>query len=140
MFTAQENFFGAGIAFVEPAQRKVLLLLRAPGSTFPNTWNVPGGKREPDEHVLQTAVRETLEEMGFFPDHYMRKVVQISMGKRFYALFIATVTPGVAHALGPQLRLRKEEHTNWGWFSLDAPPSSMHPGLRSAWPALLSAV
>jgi 8-oxo-dGTP diphosphatase len=56
---------GAAILFVNRSG-EVLLRLRGdkPGLAFPNQWDTIGGAVEPGELHAETAVRETLEEIG----------------------------------------------------------------------------
>lgn len=131
-----DQFFGAGIAFVEPTRQEVLLLRRAPGGSFGGHWNTPGGKKEAKELLIQTATRETLEEMGVVPPHQMRTMTPVRLGKRFYGLFIATVTPQTYEELKKLIKLRESENSEFAWVSLSVQPDLLHPGLKSAWPVI----
>jgi 8-oxo-dGTP diphosphatase len=42
-----------------------LLLLRRANEPWLGRWDIPGGFCEPDEHPVETAVREAREECGF---------------------------------------------------------------------------
>jgi len=54
-------------ALVESAGR-VLLLRRAAWDTMPGRWELPGGKVDPDEPLLDALVREVEEETGLMLD------------------------------------------------------------------------
>lgn len=58
---ATKNYEGAGFLFITP-DKKVLMLQK------PNKkWSLVGGHREKEENPLETAKRETREEIGFVP-------------------------------------------------------------------------
>jgi 8-oxo-dGTP pyrophosphatase MutT (NUDIX family) len=49
---------------VPDADRRVLILRRAPGTAGAGTWCLPGGKIDYGDTVEQTAIRELAEETG----------------------------------------------------------------------------
>lgn len=57
--------FGVGIIFIN-SNNKIILLLRDDASniSFPNKWNIPGGRIEEDETPGVAARREMKEELG----------------------------------------------------------------------------
>ena len=56
------DYVGAGVVFVTP-DKKILLLQKEN-----KKWTFPGGHRNPGEEPLQTAQRECLEELGLTPE------------------------------------------------------------------------
>lgn len=53
----------AGIAFVRPGQ---ILLAHPTGAPMRRTWSIPKGHQDPGETALDTARRETREEVGLW--------------------------------------------------------------------------
>ena len=80
----KEDYVGAGIVFVTP-DKKVLLLKKENGK-----WTFPGGHREPGEEPLQTAQRECFEELGITPDGEIAgklKITKAEIQKPVYSFF-----------------------------------------------------
>jgi len=115
----------AGILFTDGG--RVLLLRRSGAVTDSFTWGLRGGRMEPGEIPLETAVRESDEEMGDTPLFWLSGVYQVPG----YTTFIATVADP---SFRPQLNL---EHTEYRWVKLPQVASlRLHPGFALAWPAL----
>lgn len=80
----KEDYVGAGIVFVTP-DKKVLLLQKENGK-----WTFPGGHREPNEEPYQTAQRECFEELGMNPDGEILgklKITKDEVKKPVYSFF-----------------------------------------------------
>lgn len=80
----KEDYVGAGIVFIAPG-KKILLLKKENGK-----WTFPGGHREPNEEPLQTAQRECFEELGMNPDGEMvgkLKITKDEVQKPVYSFF-----------------------------------------------------
>jgi 8-oxo-dGTP pyrophosphatase MutT (NUDIX family) len=113
----------AGILFQAP-DGKVLFLKRGPGD-HEGEWCFPGGKAEDDESAEATAVRETIEEVGFLP-----------AGER--ALWTRRIAEDVDFATFLQRTPEKviprlsDEHTAYSWAEPTDPPEPLHPGIRIA--------
>lgn len=78
------DYVGAGIVFVTP-DKKVLLLQKEN-----KKWTFPGGHREPNEEPLQTAQRECFEEIGSTPEGKMVgriKITKDEVQKPVYSFF-----------------------------------------------------
>jgi 8-oxo-dGTP pyrophosphatase MutT (NUDIX family) len=114
---------------------EVLLLRRVPGRVLPGLWQCVSGSLEPDERVVDGALRELREETG-----YARPVVEaffdIDLVNQFHfsgadavmtaAIFAARVRPGVEPVLSP-------EHDAARWLPLEAALNEViWPGYREA--------
>lgn len=109
-----EHSYGAGLLFICPSTKRVLLALRSHEEEDGDVWCSLGGKGEAGETPMKTAVREVYEEGHISPDQY--QVVQSPLHvnqntpkfKFFNFLAIAPVE------FTPQLN---DEHTQFGWFT-----------------------
>lgn len=82
----KQDYVGAGIVFVTP-DKKILLLKKENGK-----WTFPGGHREPNEEPYQTAQRECFEELGMNPDGEIigkLKITKDEVKKPVYSFFKA---------------------------------------------------
>lgn len=105
---ATKNYEGAGFLFVTPDNR--ILMLQKPNKK----WSLVGGHREKGEYPLETAKRETKEEIGFIPLGNIVDVVRYKKketgGKCFS--FIQTVSQEFVPKLS-------NEHIGYDWISFD---------------------
>ena len=69
----------ASVALIRDGE--VLLVERA-FEPFKGIWTLPGGRREPDESIEATAVRELMEELGVAVES-LRPVVLLGIGHGF---------------------------------------------------------
>jgi 8-oxo-dGTP diphosphatase len=103
-----------GVIF-ENEQGQILVLRRHPDDPEGTTWGLVGGKVEPDEDKIQTAVRETQEEIGHIIDpaqlqflqtyHWDREDLDIT----FEVFKLQTMTADVT------LELAQDESTEHWW-------------------------
>jgi len=102
----KEDYVGAGIVFVTP-DKKILLLQKENGK-----WTFPGGHREPNEEPWQTAQRECFEELGMNPDGEILgklKITKEEVKKPVYSFFKA-----VDNEFTPALSW---EHKDYAWVN-----------------------
>ena len=92
-----------------------LLLHRASNeSIYPSIWQVITGRGEPGESTLQTAMRETSEEIGILPQAWYVSTHICS----FYFPFqdAVVLTPAITCLLSPTSQvLLSEEHDRYLW-------------------------
>ncbi len=111
---------------------RVLLGKRAAGrALYPGVWDVFGGHQEGTESIAETLVRELEEELDVTPLDYVKLAVldepQLDVyGERAYHFFVVTAWRG------PGPTMLGDEHTEFGWFTLDEALALdlAHPGYR----------
>jgi 8-oxo-dGTP diphosphatase len=111
---------------VEDDRGRVLLLKRGRSRTWPGHWCLPGGRLEPGETLAECCARELSEETGL-----------VAARLAFDAV---TEVPGPPHLVGVVFRAtgvvglpanrEPDRHDDVGWFSRDAMPDPLMPGLR----------
>ncbi len=69
-YTSKGHWGKEGSGLLLTTGQKVLLLLRSRHVTEPRTWGIPGGAIEEGEDPLESALRESEEEMGLSFDSY----------------------------------------------------------------------
>jgi 8-oxo-dGTP pyrophosphatase MutT (NUDIX family) len=143
---------GAGIMFITPDSR-VLFLKRGPGGDWPSHYCFPGGTTEEGESAEQTAIRESIEELGRMPD-YLKKgplikhaVTVMPTAAKASEEAPSIVPPQPDGALPPDrveyttFIQRVEdifepqingEHTGFAWAPANDPPLPIHPGCQTA--------
>ena len=101
---------------------KDILLGKRKGSHGAGMWSIPGGKVEPNEHLLKTARREVEEETGllinprpFIPMPYNNVIAGGQPWVTVY--FFAQVLPDAKAAV-----LEPDKCEEWKWFYMDALP------------------
>jgi 8-oxo-dGTP pyrophosphatase MutT (NUDIX family) len=89
---------------IEDSHGRVLLLLRGPTAPWlPNRWNLPGGKIESGESIVEAAMRETREETGL-------RVYTLSSIAQIGDLAVLR-----ANDWGGRVHLHDREHTRAEW-------------------------
>jgi 8-oxo-dGTP pyrophosphatase MutT (NUDIX family) len=114
----------AGIVFVAPGGKILLLRRSATEENFPGHWSLPGGKADDGETADQAARREALEEIGDHPNG-KRELVEkrtTPTGMQFY-----TFKQSVGDEFVPKLN---GEHSDYAWVSRDDLPSPIHPVVK----------
>jgi 8-oxo-dGTP pyrophosphatase MutT (NUDIX family) len=114
----------AGILFM--LDDSVLLLERSENVSESGLWGIPGGGAEPHEdNALQTALRETEEEIGFVPDfEFFSKHVRIKKKGKQYVTYIVRAK----NRFTPILDF---ESSDWAWVPINKLHEyDLHPGLK----------
>ncbi len=98
------------------AGEEILFLKRAPHKPHGNTWNIPGGKVETGETLLEAIIRETREESGIILDAPLIKHVVEVYAKGLQGYFVYNIfqyntqkTPVILN----------EEHQAFLWLTLE---------------------
>lgn len=119
----------SGILILARSTGRVLLVKRSSKVRNPNVWSIPGGLVEYGESIVEGALRETLEEVGF--DGPYLDLLYLFTRERGEVDF-TTYLGIVEDEFDPLLNW---ESSDAGWFdpSFAALPHPLHPGLRSLW-------
>jgi ADP-ribose pyrophosphatase YjhB (NUDIX family) len=121
---------GAGILFTDG--KKILLLRRADGDEK-ETWGIPGGKANPNELAVDTAVRESKEECGNFAGRRVAKFEEPD-NAFMWTTFMYKVNKPFRCKLS-------HEHDNWKWFPIDEVENqTLHSKFKSSWPCYLKSI
>lgn len=132
------NKIAAGIVFMAPSG-KVLLLKRSEDEpNYGGYWGLPGGKAEEGESAVDAAMREAREETGYADDFdIMRELSKVTTpnGMEFTTYLVKAreeFTPSLTDG----------EHTDWRWVDpMDWPTDppggeKVHPGVDDTLEAL----
>ena len=114
----QERRKAAGVSWVSPWDRKVLLLLRGEDGPHPRTWCFPAGKIEQGETPAEAAVREFREESGCWNSPSWRQITPV-WDKDGFCLYLYC-----GSKFGPII---DGESLDFVWADLDNPPQPLHP-------------
>jgi len=109
-------------------KNKVLLCKRRediPDTALPDYWSVPAGYVEPEEEIKQAAIRETLEETKIELDVASVKFLAAwpAHGGGIFYDYVAEIEEELEPIID-------EEHSDWGYFSIDELPSPITNELR----------
>lgn len=115
----------AGVLFLCPSSSRVLLSLRSPKSSAPNTWAMFGGGVEDGESIIEGVKREVLEECQFKGPYLLLPSYVFNDPDRDFVFhsFIGIVKEEFQPIIN-------WEHTDSKWFDIDDLPSPLHPGLE----------
>lgn len=100
------------------------------------TWALPGGALDADETPVEGALREVAEELGAPPALQVRAVWAVDAGGWRYSHVLADLA--ARERWQPEELTWETEQVRWV-AEADVLDLDLHPGLRSAWPALLDA-
>jgi len=108
----EENPSGAGFIIFCPSKDSVLLIRRAEGSDIGELTGT-GGTTEENEDPLETAIRETIEEVGKdFNGRATMKEYENQQGDFIFTTFLAGSVSEFSCTLN-------SEHDAWGWVDID---------------------
>lgn len=119
---------GAGILYTDG--KKILLLYRSKETrAHPFTWAPTGGGIENGENLLQTAERESKEEIGALKG---KKIAEFTNDP--FVMYIYKVDKPFKVKLN-------NEHTKSEWINLDKVNNyELHPNFKKEWPKYLRAI
>lgn len=122
--------FAAGILFITPDERVLLLRRSDKDTSDPGLWCIPGGKAEAGEDPLTNAIRETDEEAGTaWRDVADGEPVLWTQRPTATGGIFSTYLQRVSDAFAVTL---SEEHSGAAWFPLDALPADTLPQMMIA--------
>lgn len=117
----------AGTFIFSLTTKKFLWNQRSLSISSPATWALWGGWNENNESLVQTVIRETLEETGFliYPEdiHFLQKEI-INDGNQEYHTFISFVD-------NEFLPVLSEESMDYQWTTFEERPYCIHYGIES---------
>lgn len=110
-------------------KNKVLLCKRRediPDTALPDYWSVPAGYVEPEEEIKQAAIRETLEETKIELDVASVKFLAAwpAHGGGIFYDYVAEIEKELEPIID-------EEHSDWGYFSVDDLPAPITKELHN---------
>ena len=122
--TVTEKITCSGALFCAKSTQRFLLLQKAHGK-HAGTWGLVGGTNISGESPWQGLQREIEEEIGTPP--YIKKTLPLEKFTSNDSVFnFHTYFCVVEEEFIPIL---SDEHSAWGWFSLDRLPKPVHRGL-----------
>ena len=110
----------------------ILLQHRAPWVHNGDTWGIPGGARDSHESVIDSAIREAIEETGIDPQCLNPLDTHIDdHGSWSYQTIIAEASADLeAHELNDE-----SHEVKWVLFD-DVTRLPLHPSFAKSWPVL----
>lgn len=113
-----------GILFVACNTGRVLLTLRSMEVYAPGTWSIPGGKIDDGESILDGAIREAEEEVGYDGDLNVERLSVFRDGDFEFHTFLGAVPD----EFEPSLNWENDDYT---WATIDSMPSPLHFGVQA---------
>lgn len=121
--------FGSGILFICPKTKRILLALRSENQDDSNVWCGFGGKGEPGETPVQTAMREVWEEARIHPRSYKLVTPAIHINQNTDSFKFHNYLGIVDSEINPTIN---DEHKSAKWFSRpELAKIPLHHGLNT---------
>lgn len=120
MTKAPEDTFHLGVKALIRNPNKEILLLERKSKSNKNYWDLPGGRLQKGESLLQTLQREIREETGLNEieqaQPFMTVVtdIRIQNAQEDVGLIFSIFLCDINHMFSPQL---SDEHSNFTWLS-----------------------
>jgi 8-oxo-dGTP pyrophosphatase MutT (NUDIX family) len=112
----------AGIVYIT-GDKEILLLKRSGEGDHAGEWALPAGKVEEGEEPIDAARRESGEEIGMIPAWNIGLIDRTTSDEGVdFSTFAQRV-----NKFDPMLN---NEHSESGWYKLDALPEPLHPGVK----------
>lgn len=124
--TKSKQKFGAGILFVT-ANNQALFLKRGDKGDHAGEWCIPGGHRDYQETMPETARREATEEVGPHPEGEL--VLWTRRQDKDSDMDFTTFVQRVEEPFTVRL---SDEHVDWCWADIRRPPEPLHPACQIA--------
>jgi len=121
---------GSGILLVSIEDQTALLLKRSNNVQEPGTWGIPGGAVGEGEGRLESAMRESIEELGSLPrleDHI--DTITYNKGDFTYETFVYNVSLEEKNKWTPTIKLNWE-NDEYRWFPFNSLPTNLHFGIQ----------
>jgi len=123
---------GAGYIFTDGTT--ILLLKRNEEGKNKGQWGIPGGKHENSEAFIDTARRETKEEIGRMPECDMITYFDTQDGRHVFRNHLCRVKEQFSCKLD-------HEHTDYKWVPFsEIKGMDLHPRLREIMDKVISAI
>jgi 8-oxo-dGTP pyrophosphatase MutT (NUDIX family) len=124
------TLLSAGVIVHDRRTDRVLLLRRGPKAKFgQGQWDLPVGKNDPGETVLETAVRELEEETGLLVQPQSLRLAQVVHGA--WGVEAPNGYVGVIYTTsewsGELVNAEPEKHDRLEWFDVGALPEPFVP-------------
>lgn len=117
----------AGMLFICPEDKTILLLKRSKNSSSPETWSLPGGRADDDDKsTLDTAKREAKEELNSLPKN--KKLLGshlIERDGKDYKVFLYSISKKEKDEWDSKIKLDKENQ-KYKWFKIKKLPENQH--------------
>jgi ADP-ribose pyrophosphatase YjhB (NUDIX family) len=125
MSTTASVLAGTGVLIFSKDTDNCLFILRSNYVPAPNIWNLPGGKVNPNEALIDAGRREVMEEISYDLNNHELKLIQVNkiFAPRFVFYTFAAV---VEIEFRPILNW---ESSAFSWSALEDAPSPRHTGL-----------
>ncbi len=124
---AKADTYSAGMLFYCPDDGTILLLHRSEIMRNPNLWDIPGGRsKKTDKDILDTAKRETTEELETLPKDkkLLTKYIIHKKDKNKYHVFIYAISAETKEKWTSSIKLDKENN-KFKWFKITKFPDNL---------------
>lgn len=115
------------VLFVLERDDQFLFQLRQNTGIWDGLWSIPGGHVEPNEHILQTVVREAREELGIDVEEPNIHLLGIHHYRRTDGNDGLNLYYRITRWQGEPTNTDPHHCADMQWFGLDDLPENIHP-------------